>query len=498
MTSKDNLRIAGAVIAALVFLGALVSLARTRPHMAPRKNDENARLLSEVRNQATPITVAPVGLGSITRELRLTGVIQSRGTADLSSAAAGQVQAVEVVEGSRVSAGQELARVDSTQARGQEAQAQQQLDAARSAYDKAVAGRTLAYQQADDDAATAELGVQQALTGLAKAAAGAGAPEIARAEAQAREARAGAAQAEAALKRTQFLYDHGVVPLSTLEDVRSKAIQARAAADAADAGVLQAKQGATPEDRQLAEEKVTEARQALDQARASRQSREAIADSDVNAAVTQVRSAQDQVRLAQVQVGYTRITTPISGVVTRVGIHPGEMAAPGVPIFSVTSLGSVYFQTVVSETDKLQLAVGQHADITLQSLPGRSFDGRVSDIVPAVNPGAAGYQVRIDIAQPASVLAPGAYARATVQTGSARNVLIVPLMAVLTAADGQKYAYLARNGAAVRQPILTGISNGSQVEVIFGLREGDPLITVGAELLQPGASVIVQSGTVNP
>ena len=480
------------ILAAIVVLTAIV--AAEWPRSGENKQGNiGAELLRQVRSDIIPVSVATVIYGPISRTLSLTGTIESRGTATVSTPMPGQMQAVYVAEGQHVQSGQLLGQLEHSQIDIQVKQASEQVAAAESQYVKALAGQRLVHVQAAGDAAEAEVGLQEAQAGLAKAEAGAGAAAIAQAEDGAREAHAAAREAAEALKRTRFLYEHGVAPLSSYEDVQSKADQAKAGADSTDAAVQSARQGASLEDRKIAALKVTQARDGMNEAIHAEHSREAVAQSDTAIAQTQVQSSRAGLRAAASQLDRTHIISPLNGIVTAVQVHAGESAMPGSPLFTITSLGVVYFETTVSATEKLQLSVGQDVVITLQELPGRTLFGKVSTILPVVNPGSEGFAVRISIWPIGVVIPPGSYARAVVQTASSTRALVIPTTAIITDSDGQKSVYLVINhNHAQLQHIAIGISTPTDAQVLTGLQRGDQIVTTGAELLHPGSTISIQ------
>lgn len=494
--TRWKLPFAAVVVLLVVLLTAF--FVHSQPTKPGSKNDLNNRLLAQVRGQATPITVATVQYGSIRRLLNLNGSIESLHSANVSAAVPGQVQTVLVTEGAHVHPGSLLAQLNPAQMNAQASQSRSGVAAAQSQYLKALSARQLTYQQSAGDVDRSRIGVREALTGFAKASAGAGAPAIRQAEDSARQAHAGAREAASALQRSRFLWLHGVIPQSTLEDVKTKAEQAAAGADAADAAVRQARQGATPEDRQLAAEKVAEARQGLAAAIDAERGRNAIANSDVQAALTQVHGAEAALRLSELQQVSGRIVSPIDGIVSAVRIHAGEAAMPGVPLFSITSMASVYFRAALSDVEKNQVTAGNAVQVTVDAIPGRTFNGKVTGVVPVENPGAQGFEVRIALETSSDRIPPGSSARAVVQTASANHTLIIPSTAVVNDANGQPFVFVIQNGVtAHRQPITTGIVSENKVQALAGLQAGQQIATTGAELLRDGAAVTIDTSDNN-
>ena len=99
--------------------------------------------------------------------------------------------------------------------------------------------------------------------------------------------------------------------------------------------------------------------------------------------VTQARAAQ---RGASDILSKTSIVSPIDGVVTRLKVREGEMVVvgiqnqPGTTLMTVSDLGAIDAELKVAEADVLRLAIGQTSTVTLESMPGRSFAGKVAEI----------------------------------------------------------------------------------------------------------------------
>ncbi|MGE3344895.1 MAG: efflux RND transporter periplasmic adaptor subunit [Vicinamibacterales bacterium] len=341
------------------------------------------------------------------------GEIVATRYADLGSSVMGRLVTLSVKEGDRVRAGQVLARIDPVQAESAAAAASAGLQA----LEAEAAGTTSAVTAAEADLAAA----------------------------QARRT-----QAADALARARDLSGSGLLPKAELD-------AAVAAADTAAAQVA------------AAQAAVTRTRQARDAAQRR---------------VAQGRA--EQVR-ARDQVSKTSVTAPIDGVVTRLDVEEGEMVVmgvqnqPGTILMTVSDLSALEAEVKVAEADVLRLALDQSATITLDALAGRSFDGRVVEIGASALPqtgaqaAAREFRVKVRLEGDVATLRPGLTCDTEILVAEKRNVIAVPLQAVVQR-EGRSGVFRVEDGRAVFTPVTTGIIGGLSIEV-DGLPEGATVVT---------------------
>jgi membrane fusion protein (multidrug efflux system) len=143
-----------------------------------------------------------------------------------------------------------------------------------------------------------------------------------------------------------------------------------------------------------------------------------------------------------------------------------------------------------AERDVPLLKVGQEASFTLDSLPGRSFTGRVTFIALSSDPQTGTYPVEIVAANPAGALRPGMVAQVTLTRRTVPQTVSAPTFAVVPKEDGDVVFVLAGT-KAVRRKVETGIRENGWIQVLSGLAAGEPLIVKGQRDLQDGQEVRV-------
>jgi RND family efflux transporter MFP subunit len=185
-----------------------------------------------------------------------------------------------------------------------------------------------------------------------------------------------------------------------------------------------------------------------------------------------IRQADEDVAGASIMQGYSTFTAPFSGVITEKNVEPGNLAVPGQPLMTLERGGGYRLEANVEESMMQRIRMGQNVQIALDAV-ARQLSGRVSEIVPAVDPTARTSTVKIDL-PPLPELRTGLFGRARFEIGS-RKALMVPSGAVSNRGEVQ-WVFVAENGKAHSRLITTGERIGDRVEVLSGLSDGDKLI----------------------
>ena len=176
----------------------------------------------------------------------------------------------------------------------------------------------------------------------------------------------------------------------------------------------------------------------------------------------------------------TAIRAPFSGVVIRVAAAPGDVVEAGSELFSVADLSTVYVQAQVYEKDLGQVHAGQTASISIDSYPGEHFTGQVASISDLIDPQTRTATVRCQVANPGARLKLDMLASVQFPTAMKRSVLSVPEDAVQDI-EGKPTVFVRTSPSqfSVRQ-VETGSSGNGRIEILRGLKEGEPVVSKGA------------------
>ncbi|MEH6581615.1 MAG: efflux RND transporter periplasmic adaptor subunit [Halioglobus sp.] len=206
----------------------------------------------------------------------------------------------------------------------------------------------------------------------------------------------------------------------------------------------------------------------------------AVADRDAaqaNASSLEADFAASQQALeeAETAMSYTEIRSPIAGRVVDRFAEPGDTASPGTTLLSLYNPFSLWAEARVREQLALSLDVGHELRVEIPSLE-KSMTARIEEIVPAADPGSRSFLVKAVLPSDQGLL-PGMYARLQVPAGE-RTRLVIPVDRV--AQLGQlDVVWVLESGGSVRRFVRLGRRvEGTMVEVVAGLEEGDKILRV--------------------
>lgn len=223
---------------------------------------------------------------------------------------------------------------------------------------------------------------------------------------------------------------------------------------------------------------VEDARVALAQAQAQYDTAQKALD--VKVAEGGLNSAKGKSAGAEAQLGYTKVVSPINGVVTDRPVYPGETPAAGAPLITVMNLSEVVARAHVSQEDAAQMKVGDEASI---SVPGvlQPVKGKVTLVSPALDPGSTTVEIWVQAPNPKQELKPGGAATVTVVTQTVPHAIVIPATALLTDDQGNtSVVTLDTDNKPKKQKVKVGIRNSDEVQVLSGLMGGERVVTVGA------------------
>lgn len=340
----------------------------------------------------------------------------------------------------------------------------------------------------------AELHAQQAL--LARAGA-----EIARAQSEVLRRQADVARFDAELHRLRAVLEKGEVEHAFANSEFDRLTKARRQApDLVTAQQLDKARS----DRDSLAASITAARQAIAAAQAEQQS--VRASVDVAQRLVTVAQAEAQVADAGLQrtrtlLAYTQITAPFSGTVTARFVDTGTFipaatsgnSAQNAAIVTVMDFDTVRVQVPMTELEAPLVAKGQPVKVTLDGLPGKNFEGRVTRFAGALDEASKTMLVEAELPNPSHSLRPGMYATVRVGLEKHVNVMLVPAEALVTE-KSNAFLFLAVGGKAKKTPVKIGFNDGTQVEIASGLAESARVILLGKMTLADGQAINVQEG----
>ncbi len=203
---------------------------------------------------------------------------------------------------------------------------------------------------------------------------------------------------------------------------------------------------------------------------------------DLKVAEGAMSAAKGDTENANATLGYTKITSPIDGVITDRPNYPGETPAAGTPIITVMDLSQIVAHAHVAQLEAASLKVGDPATITI---PGTAtiVKGKVTLVSPAVDPNSTTVEVWVQAPNPKESLRPGTSVRVAMVAQTVAQAIVIPQAALLTSPDGvNTVIVLDSDNAPSKKKVKVGIrdSESKTVQVTDGLQGGERVVTVGA------------------
>lgn len=205
----------------------------------------------------------------------------------------------------------------------------------------------------------------------------------------------------------------------------------------------------------------------------------------------QARAAYEKVRALLIKAEETAldyiIKAPWAGVVSQVKVKDGEFVSPRAVLLEIYDPASLVIRASIPEKHSAEVVAGMRVDVRLDAYFDDVFQGRVERIYPYLDSRLRTRTVEIALDKSVNLL-PGMFARLTLSLTNAKEVVIVPLEALVSTPKGQ-VVFVFEDGKATARMVKTGIEAGNRIEIISGIQPGDKVIVAGNEKLKNGADV---------
>jgi RND family efflux transporter MFP subunit len=239
----------------------------------------------------------------------------------------------------------------------------------------------------------------------------------------------------------------------------------------------------------------------------------------LRAATEQVRTEQQAVAAAQGRVlvqqaavaqakerrSYTRLTSPITGVITEKVTEPGNLLQAGNEVLKIADFSRVKVVVQVSELELANIQVGQSVQVRLDAFPQQTLIGRVTRISPVADATARLVPIEVVIPNIQAKIGSGLLGRVNFQTQS-RPQVIIPQTAIqqTQGARGEKQSQTEKenqNGKVfvvteaagktkvIARAVVLGKRADSRVEIITGLEPGERYVVRSGKPLKDGDAV---------
>lgn len=201
-----------------------------------------------------------------------------------------------------------------------------------------------------------------------------------------------------------------------------------------------------------------------------------------------LRVAQATLQSAEARLAKMEIRAPFSGIIGLRQVSVGDYVKDGQDMVNLEAIDSLKVDFRVPETFLRQVQVGQSMQLTLDAIPGKTYDGKVLAINPLVDAAGRSIVVRAQIRNTNAALRPGMFARVRLLTDAKADSMVVPEQALVPQGEDQ-FVFKVVDGRAQRVKVDIGQRRDGNVEILRGLAPADLVVTAGHLKIRDGTTV---------
>lgn len=216
-------------------------------------------------------------------------------------------------------------------------------------------------------------------------------------------------------------------------------------------------------------------------------------DGEVKNARWELAAAEQQLQKAKQDMDYTILSSSVNGVVLERPVNPGETPKADAPLVTLGIIDDIFMLAKVAEEKISYVRLKQDAEVIFDSFPNDAFKGEIVRIDPNVDPKTRTFIAYVKIPNKELKLTPGLTGFARIR--NRKTALAVPTVSVMNpVGEGATVLVVGPDSVAHIRRVKTGVSADGFTEIREGLKEGDRVVTAGAEFLRDGDRVNVMEG----
>jgi multidrug efflux pump subunit AcrA (membrane-fusion protein) len=204
-------------------------------------------------------------------------------------------------------------------------------------------------------------------------------------------------------------------------------------------------------------------------------------------------SAQGHMLSAEAQLSYSRILSPLDGVVTDRPLFEGDLANANQPILTVMDISKLIAKAHIAQSEAASLKVGNPAELRVPGL-NDPVKGRVTLVSPALDPGSTTIEVWVEASKPDPALRPGITVTLSITAKTVKDAIVVPTSAVFKSPEGADIVLLAgSDGHAHVKSVQTGVRAADRTQIVSGIKAGDVVISSGGYALPDNTAIKIEA-----
>ena len=209
-----------------------------------------------------------------------------------------------------------------------------------------------------------------------------------------------------------------------------------------------------------------------------------------NVAKAEFERAKAMADEAKTFLAFTRVASPVAGVVTKKQTDVGSMASPGMPLLVIDAVGDAYAETAIDEGLSSRIKTGMPVEVNIDAM-GKRLQGIVREVIPDINPNSRTFIVKISL--PDKDLRSGLYVRVKIPVGK-KEAILVPGSALVRKGQLTGVYMVDAKGVITYRLIREGTQSDRGIEILSGLNPNERVITRGVEKAVDGGIISSEAG----
>ncbi len=225
-----------------------------------------------------------------------------------------------------------------------------------------------------------------------------------------------------------------------------------------------------------------------------------IAKADQQSILYQIKQAEASLQSTMDNLSKTVYNSPIEGIITSLRVEEGEIALvgtmnnPGTVLMTIADLSVMEVEVEVDETDVIGVRIEQSAEVKVDAFPNQTIEGKVTEIGSSAlqkmtaSEESKDFKVVITLENPPEELKPGLSASADIIVADKKDVLVVPISALVLREkedeeknkkkndEPEEGVYIVEDSRAKFYPVQKGIMGEMMIEIASGLKEGQDVV----------------------
>jgi RND family efflux transporter MFP subunit len=188
---------------------------------------------------------------------------------------------------------------------------------------------------------------------------------------------------------------------------------------------------------------------------------------------------------AKIYLDFTRVTSPLKGLVTEKKIEAGSMAVPGMPLLTVENTAAYHAEITVDESLSGNIRPGMPVMVSIEAI-NRRLTGQVTEILPAIDPQSRSFTVKVSVSGPG--LRSGLYTKVKIARGK-KEAILAPKAAIVEKGQLTGVYAVDSQGIVTYRLVRTGKEYDGNWEILSGLKPNDRIIVQGVEKAVDGGII---------